>query len=88
MRALILGAGGVGGAAAVIAARREFFDEVVMADYDGDRAKQVAERTGDARFSGVQVDATVQAQRRFRIMGKTPTKRSWSMTIAQHSLAP
>src|ERR1700761_7706806 len=58
MRAVILGAGGVGGAAATIAARRGFCDSVVMADYDGDRAKAVAQGTGDARFSGAQVDAS------------------------------
>ena len=29
-----------------------------MADYDGDRAKAVAAETGDARFSGAQVDAS------------------------------
>jgi saccharopine dehydrogenase-like NADP-dependent oxidoreductase len=57
MRAVILGAGGVGGAAANIAARKDFFESVVMADYDLARAKAVAETTGDKRFSGVQVDA-------------------------------
>jgi saccharopine dehydrogenase (NAD+, L-lysine-forming) len=57
MRALILGAGGVGGAAARIAARRDFLSAVVMADYDEGRAKAVAEGTGDQRFSGVQIDA-------------------------------
>jgi saccharopine dehydrogenase-like NADP-dependent oxidoreductase len=57
MRAVILGAGGVGGAAARIAARREFLTSVVMADYDESRAKAVAEGTGDPRFSGVRIDA-------------------------------
>jgi saccharopine dehydrogenase (NAD+, L-lysine forming) len=57
MRALILGAGGVGGAAAAIAAKRGFLDAVVMADYDGPRAVEVAERTGDTRFTGAQVHA-------------------------------
>jgi saccharopine dehydrogenase (NAD+, L-lysine forming) len=32
-----------------------------MADYDGGRATEAAERTGDARFSGVHVDASDQA---------------------------
>jgi saccharopine dehydrogenase (NAD+, L-lysine-forming) len=58
MRTVVIGAGGVGGAAAAIAARRTFFSAVVMADYDGARASAVAERTGDPRFSGVQVDAS------------------------------
>jgi saccharopine dehydrogenase-like NADP-dependent oxidoreductase len=57
MRAVILGAGGVGGAAATITARREFCESVVMADYDESRARAVAEGTGDKRFSGLQIDA-------------------------------
>jgi saccharopine dehydrogenase-like NADP-dependent oxidoreductase len=58
MRTVVIGAGGVGGAAAAIAARRGFFSAVVMADYDGARASAVAARTGDPRFTGVQVDAS------------------------------
>ncbi|HEX3823282.1 MAG TPA: saccharopine dehydrogenase C-terminal domain-containing protein [Mycobacteriales bacterium] len=58
MRAVIIGAGGVGGAAAKIAARRPFFESVVIADYDSGRAEAVAQETGDARFSGVKVDAS------------------------------
>jgi saccharopine dehydrogenase (NAD+, L-lysine forming) len=58
MRAVIVGSGGVGGAAARIAARRECFEAVVMADYDEGRAKAAAQATGDTRFSGVQVDAS------------------------------
>jgi saccharopine dehydrogenase-like NADP-dependent oxidoreductase len=57
MRVVIIGSGGVGGAAATIASRRDVFSDVVMADYDGDRAKAVAGGTGDKRFSGVQIDA-------------------------------
>ncbi len=34
MRILLVGAGGVGGAAAAIAARRDFFEHLVVADYD------------------------------------------------------
>ena len=34
MRILIVGAGGVGSSAALIAARRDFFDHIVVADYD------------------------------------------------------
>jgi saccharopine dehydrogenase-like NADP-dependent oxidoreductase len=57
MRVVVIGAGGVGGAAAGIAARRDVFSHVVLADYDEGRAKAVAESTEDARFSGVRVDA-------------------------------
>jgi len=61
MKLLILGAGGVGSAAAKIAARRDFLDQVVVADYDAGRAEQAAAATGDSRFSAAQVDAGDQA---------------------------
>jgi saccharopine dehydrogenase (NAD+, L-lysine-forming) len=60
MKLLILGAGGVGSAAARIAARRPFLEKVVLADYDGDRARESAAATGDSRFSSAQVDASDQ----------------------------
>ena len=58
MRILIVGAGGVGSSAALIAARRDFFEHVVVADYDVARADAVVERLGDPRFSAAQVDAS------------------------------
>ena len=60
MRILVVGSGGVGTAAALIAARRDFFEHVVMADYDLGRAQSAAERAGD-RFSAAQVDASDEA---------------------------
>jgi saccharopine dehydrogenase-like NADP-dependent oxidoreductase len=57
MRIVVVGAGGVGGAAATIAARRDLFSSVVLADYDESRARDAAARTGDDRFRGVRVDA-------------------------------
>ena len=39
MRILLVGAGGVGGAFAAIAARRDFFERIVVADYDGAAAE-------------------------------------------------
>ena len=57
MKLLILGAGGVGSAAAKIAARRPFLESVVLADYDAGRAERAAAATGDARFSSARVDA-------------------------------
>src|SRR6185503_1244954 len=57
MKLLILGAGGVGSAAARIAARRKFLDAVVLADYDAGRAERAAAATGDPRFSSARVDA-------------------------------
>ncbi|HEX2904431.1 MAG TPA: saccharopine dehydrogenase C-terminal domain-containing protein [Jatrophihabitans sp.] len=61
MKLLILGAGGVGSAAAKIAARRDFLDAVVVADYDADRARDAAAATGDSRLSSAQVDAGDEA---------------------------
>ncbi len=58
MRILLVGAGGVGSAFCAIAARRDFFEQIVVCDYDGARAKAAADAVGDARFSAAQVDAT------------------------------
>jgi saccharopine dehydrogenase-like NADP-dependent oxidoreductase len=58
MRILVVGAGGVGSAFAPIAARRDFFERVVIADYDERRAKGVVDRLGDGRFSAARVDAS------------------------------
>ena len=57
MRVLLVGAGGVGGAIAMIAARRPFFEAMVVADYDGQRAAAVAASTGDPRITSARVDA-------------------------------
>jgi len=58
MRILMVGAGGVGSAAAKIAARREFFETYVVADYDVTRAERVVDGLGDPRFVAAQVDAS------------------------------
>jgi len=56
MRILLVGAGGVGGAFASIAARRDFFETVVCADYDLARAERAA--ATDERFAAARVDAS------------------------------
>jgi saccharopine dehydrogenase-like NADP-dependent oxidoreductase len=58
MRVLAIGAGGVGTSAALIAARRDFFEAWVVSDYDVARANAVVERLGDDRFVAAQVDAS------------------------------
>jgi saccharopine dehydrogenase-like NADP-dependent oxidoreductase len=58
MRILIIGAGGVGSSAALIAARRDFYEHIVVADYDLSRAEALVARIGDPRFSAAQVDAS------------------------------
>jgi saccharopine dehydrogenase (NAD+, L-lysine-forming) len=56
MRILLVGAGGVGGAFASIAARRDFFETIVCADYDLARAEKAA--GVDERFVAARVDAS------------------------------
>jgi saccharopine dehydrogenase (NAD+, L-lysine-forming) len=56
MRILLVGAGGVGAAFAAIAARRVFYDEIVIADYSLTSAQRAA--SYDDRFSAAQVDAS------------------------------
>jgi saccharopine dehydrogenase-like NADP-dependent oxidoreductase len=58
MRVLSVGAGGVGAAAAKIAARRSFFDSWVVADYDLARAERAASEASDDRFSAQRIDAS------------------------------
>ncbi len=59
LRILVVGAGGVGSAAVSIAARRDFFEHVLVADYDLSRAERaVAQTAGDSRFSATRVDAS------------------------------
>jgi saccharopine dehydrogenase-like NADP-dependent oxidoreductase len=58
MKILLVGAGGVGSAFCSIAVRRDFFEQVVVCDYDGARAKAAADAVGDDRFTSARVDAT------------------------------
>jgi saccharopine dehydrogenase-like NADP-dependent oxidoreductase len=59
MRVLVVGAGGVGSAVVGIAARRDFFDAMVVADYDVRRAeKAVNAQPRDSRFTAAHVDAS------------------------------
>lgn len=61
MRILIIGAGGVGSAAARIAVRRDFFDALVIADYDPARPQALVDELGDPRLVAAQVDASSSA---------------------------
>lgn len=58
MRVLIVGAGGVGSSAVGIAARRDFFDRCVVADYDLGRAEKAVGSIVDPRFVAARVDAS------------------------------
>jgi saccharopine dehydrogenase-like NADP-dependent oxidoreductase len=55
MRILLVGAGGVGAAFCAIAARRGFFDQIVVADYDLAKAKRAVV---DNRFVAARIDAS------------------------------
>ncbi|KMO95208.1 saccharopine dehydrogenase family protein [Streptomyces roseus] len=63
MRVLLVGAGGVGTAITRIAARRDFFDRFVVADYDLDRAEAAVAALGEdgGRFHARRIDASDQA---------------------------
>ena len=58
MRVLLIGAGGVGESIAAIARRRGFFERMLIADVDRDRALRVVERLDDERFVPVHLDAS------------------------------
>ena len=65
MRILLIGAGGVGDAVAKIAAKRDFYDLIVVSDYDQSRADAtiawIADKHGDevaARFVSAKIDAS------------------------------
>jgi saccharopine dehydrogenase-like NADP-dependent oxidoreductase len=58
MRILVVGAGGVGSAFAAIAARRAFFDSLVLSDLDLERARRTVDRLGDPRITAAPIDAS------------------------------
>ncbi|MFF2197730.1 saccharopine dehydrogenase family protein [Streptomyces sp. NPDC058157] len=63
MRVLLVGAGGVGTAITRIAARRDFFDHFVVADYDLARAEAAVAALDDSagRFTARRIDASDEA---------------------------
>jgi saccharopine dehydrogenase (NAD+, L-lysine forming) len=58
MRILVVGAGGVGSALVSIAARRAFFEQVVVADHDVGRARRAVQAVDDPRFVAASVNAS------------------------------
>ncbi len=93
MRILILGAGGVGSAAALIAARRDFATHVVVADFDRDRADNAVAAVADPRFVAAQLDASdqdaiellISEQRVDAVLGATDPR--FTMPIFRAALA-
>jgi len=63
MKVLLVGVGGVGEAIAVIAKERPFIEQIVLADYDLERAHEVQRKLGDdARFPVEWIDASDREQ--------------------------
>ncbi len=62
MRVLLVGAGAVGAAAAAIASRREFFEHLIVADRDLDRAAGVVAGVDDPRLAAARLDASSAAE--------------------------
>ena len=61
MKVLLVGVGGVGEAIASIAKEHPWVQQIVLADYNLDRAKEIQKKLGDpARFPVEQVDASNQ----------------------------
>jgi saccharopine dehydrogenase-like NADP-dependent oxidoreductase len=58
MRVLVVGSGGVGAAVAAVAQRRDFFERMVFADVDENRARRAVAQHGDDRFAAAGVDAS------------------------------
>jgi saccharopine dehydrogenase (NAD+, L-lysine forming) len=58
MRILVVGTGGVGGAFAAVAARRDFYETITLADLDPARPAAIVDRLGDPRFSAAGADAS------------------------------
>jgi saccharopine dehydrogenase (NAD+, L-lysine-forming) len=58
MRILVIGVGGVGAAVAAVAKRRSFFDRIVLADRDVNRAQRAVTTAQDSRFAAAGADAS------------------------------
>ena len=58
MRILVVGAGGVGSAIAVLAQRRGFVQHLTLADIDETQARSSVDRLGDERFDAGKLDAS------------------------------
>ena len=58
MRVIVVGSGGVGAAFASIAARRDVFEQIVVADIDGNRAARAAAKANSPRVTATRVDAS------------------------------
>jgi saccharopine dehydrogenase-like NADP-dependent oxidoreductase len=58
MKILVVGTGGVGGAFAAVAARRDYFEQIVLSDIDPERPRAIVDELRDRRFSSARADAS------------------------------
>ncbi len=61
MRILLIGAGGVGEAIVKLAASRNFYEHIFVADYDLSRAEAAVDWVRDSRFTPIKIDASSAA---------------------------
>ena len=61
MKILVVGTGGVGSAVAAVARKRDFFEQMTLADLDPARPEALVARLDDPRFVAAQVDASNEA---------------------------
>jgi saccharopine dehydrogenase (NAD+, L-lysine forming) len=62
VKILMIGAGGVGTAAVGIATRRDFFDLLVVSDYDVARAERAVARYPDDQRSGGRAGGCIECR--------------------------
>jgi saccharopine dehydrogenase (NAD+, L-lysine forming) len=58
MKIVVVGTGGVGAALAQVARKRDFFEQIVLADLDPERPRRLVEKLDDPRFAAAPVDAS------------------------------
>lgn len=87
MKILLVGAGGVGNSLAKLLATRNFYDEVVVADYDTARAQSVVDWIGEhfpanhARFRAEHIDAS-------RALTVTEVAQKHGSTMVMNAVEP
>ena len=87
MKILLVGAGGVGNSLAKLLATRDFYEAVVVADYDVSRAESVIEWIGErfpsarATFSAAQIDAS-------QASNISDAVREYQSTIVMNAVEP
>ena len=87
MKILLVGAGGVGNSLAKLLATRNFYDEVVVADYDTARAQSVVDWIGEhfpanhARFRAEHIDAS-------RALTVTEVAQKHDSTMVMNAVEP